>query len=100
MTTSQSSRTDVPKLALLPTPLVEAPRLSAELGIRLLIKRDDLMGNVERANEFESKRQIAKIDKPLDRKEWGMTPPEVNAYYSGSTERTSLLTAVCGETLA
>jgi putative endopeptidase len=50
----------------------------------VVIKRDDLLGNVERANEFESKRQIAKIDKPLDRKEWGMTPPEVNAYYSGS----------------
>jgi len=48
------------------------------------IKADDLMGNVQRANEFESKRQIAKIDKPLDRKEWGMTPPEVNAYYNGS----------------
>ena len=39
---------------------------------------------MQRANEFESKRQIAKIDKPLDRKEWGMTPPTVNAYYSGS----------------
>jgi predicted metalloendopeptidase len=48
------------------------------------IKPDDLVGNVERATEFESKRQIAKIEKPLDRKEWGMTPPEVNAYYSGS----------------
>jgi endothelin-converting enzyme/putative endopeptidase len=48
------------------------------------IKADDLMGNVQRATEFESKRQIAKIDKPLDRKEWGMNPPEVNAYYSGS----------------
>jgi putative endopeptidase len=48
------------------------------------IKPDDLMGNVARANEFEIKRQIAKIDKPLDRKEWGMTPPTVNAYYSGS----------------
>src|ERR1700730_7534922 len=48
------------------------------------IKADDLLGNVQRANEFESKRQIAKIDQPLDRKEWGMTPPEVNAYYSGS----------------
>ncbi|HEV2698745.1 MAG TPA: M13 family metallopeptidase, partial [Terriglobales bacterium] len=43
------------------------------------IKADDLIGNIERATEFESKRQIAKIDKPLDRKEWGMTPPEVNA---------------------
>jgi putative endopeptidase len=48
------------------------------------IKSDDLLGNVERANTFESKRDIAKIDKPLDRKEWGMTPPTVNAYYSGS----------------
>ncbi len=50
----------------------------------VVIKPGDLLGNVERANEFEAKRQIAKIDKPLDRKEWGMTPPEVNAYYSGS----------------
>ena len=48
----------------------------------VVIKRDDLLGNVERATEFESKRQIAKIGKPLDRKEWGMTPPTVNAYYS------------------
>jgi putative endopeptidase len=50
----------------------------------VVIKRDDLLGNIERANEFESKREIAKIDKPLDRKEWAMTPPTVNAYYSGS----------------
>jgi endothelin-converting enzyme/putative endopeptidase len=50
----------------------------------VVIKPDDLMGNIERADEFEAKRQINKIDKPLDRKEWGMTPPTVNAYYSGS----------------
>jgi len=50
----------------------------------VVIKSDDLMGNIMRANTFESKREIAKIDKPLDRKEWGMTPPTVNAYYSGS----------------
>jgi putative endopeptidase len=48
------------------------------------VVRGDLLGNFLRANEFESKRQIAKIGKPLDRKEWGMTPPTVNAYYSGS----------------
>ena len=48
----------------------------------VVIKPDDLLGNVHRANQFEAKRQIAKIDKPLDRKEWGMTPPTVNAYYS------------------
>ncbi len=50
----------------------------------VVIKPDDLLGNIARADEFESKRDIAKIDKPLDRKEWGMTPPTVNAYYSGS----------------
>ncbi len=50
----------------------------------LTIQRGDLMGNFLRANEFESRRQIAKIGKPLDRNEWGMTPPTVNAYYSGS----------------
>ena len=50
----------------------------------LTIVRGDLLGNVMRATEFESRRQIAKIGKPLDRKEWGMTPPTVNAYYSGS----------------
>jgi len=51
---------------------------------RLNVERGDLIGNFARANEFEARRQIAKIGKPLDRKEWGMTPPTVNAYYSGS----------------
>ena len=51
---------------------------------KLTVKQGDLMGNFLRANEFESRRDIAKISKPLDRKEWGMTPPTVNAYYSGS----------------
>ena len=48
----------------------------------LKIVRGDLLGNFLRANEFEARRQIAKIGKPLDRKEWQMTPPTVNAYYS------------------
>ena len=48
----------------------------------LKIVRGDLLGNFLRANEFEAKRQIAKIGKPLDRNEWEMTPPTVNAYYS------------------
>ena len=42
----------------------------------------DFLGNVERATVFESKRQLAKIGKPLDRGEWQMTPPTVNAYYN------------------
>jgi endothelin-converting enzyme/putative endopeptidase len=45
------------------------------------IVRGDYFGNVERATVFESKRQLGKIGKPVDRTEWGMTPPTVNAYY-------------------
>jgi predicted metalloendopeptidase len=48
----------------------------------LTITRGDSVGNLLRANEFEARRQIAKIGKPVDRQEWGMTPPTVNAYYS------------------
>ncbi len=50
----------------------------------VVIKPGDLLGNVQRASEFEAKRQVAKIDKPLDRKEWTMSPPTVNAYYSSN----------------
>ncbi|HET7206859.1 MAG TPA: M13 family metallopeptidase [Terriglobales bacterium] len=51
---------------------------------KVSVQPGDLMGNFLRANEFESRRQIAKISRPLDRNEWGMTPPTVNAYYNGS----------------
>jgi predicted metalloendopeptidase len=51
---------------------------------KLNIVRGDLLGNVERGNTFEVNRQLAKIDKPLDRTEFGMTPPTVNAYYSSA----------------
>ncbi len=47
----------------------------------VIVKRDDYAGNVQRAVAFEVKRQYNKIDKPTDRKDWGMTPPTVNAYY-------------------
>jgi endothelin-converting enzyme/putative endopeptidase len=47
----------------------------------LEINRTNFYGNVERSTLFESKRQLAKIGNPLDRGEWGMTPPTVNAYY-------------------
>ena len=48
----------------------------------LTIARDDYMGNVVRARKFEFNRQIAKIGKPVNRGEWDMTPPTVNAYYN------------------
>ncbi|MBH9576466.1 M13 family metallopeptidase [Inhella proteolytica] len=46
------------------------------------VRRDDFLGNLQRGNAFELKRQLAKIGKPLDRGEWGMTPQTVNAYYN------------------
>jgi putative endopeptidase len=47
----------------------------------LEITRGDKMGNARRAAWFEFHRVLAKIGKPVDRTEWGMTPPTVNAYY-------------------
>ena len=49
---------------------------------KLEIRRDDLVGNVRRAAAFELDRQLAKLGKPVDRAEWGMTPQTVNAYYN------------------
>jgi endothelin-converting enzyme/putative endopeptidase len=48
----------------------------------LKIIRGDALGNSIRANEFETHRQLAKIGNPVDRSEWGMSPPTVNAYYN------------------
>jgi putative endopeptidase len=45
------------------------------------VERGDYYGNAKRAIEFESKRELAKIGKPLDRSEWQMTPQTVNAYF-------------------
>ncbi len=45
------------------------------------IAPDDFLGNVAQSARFEADRRWAKIGKPLDRTEWGMTPPTVNAYY-------------------
>ncbi len=50
----------------------------------LRIARGDAIGNSMRAREFEVKRNLAKIGQPADRSEWRMTPPTVNAYYSGA----------------
>lgn len=50
----------------------------------LVIRRDDLLGNVRRANEWQWNYQVARLDKPVDRAEWQMTPQEINAYYNPS----------------
>jgi putative endopeptidase len=51
---------------------------------KLEVKRDDLIGNIHRATAFELARDLKKIGQPVDEKEWGMTPPTVNAYYEAS----------------
>jgi putative endopeptidase len=48
----------------------------------LQIARDDLAGNVIRAQSFEYNRNLNKLGKPIDRDEWGMTPQTINAYYN------------------
>ncbi len=48
------------------------------------VSRASYFDNVLHADAFETKRQLAKIGKPLDRSEWQMTPPTVNAYYDSS----------------
>jgi len=51
---------------------------------KLTIVRGDAFGNALRAIEFESRRQLAKIGQPVDRGEWGISPPTVDAYYNPS----------------
>jgi endothelin-converting enzyme/putative endopeptidase len=48
----------------------------------LKIVRGDALGNGQRSNEFEFRRQLNKIGRPIDRGEWFLTPPTVNAYYN------------------
>lgn len=47
----------------------------------LEIDRGSFVQNVERATQFEVRRQLTKVGKPVDKEEWQMTPPTVNAYY-------------------
>jgi putative endopeptidase len=50
----------------------------------LEVKRDDLIGNIRREAVFQRNYNLGKLGKPVDEKEWGMTPPTVNAYYNPS----------------
>jgi endothelin-converting enzyme/putative endopeptidase len=52
---------------------------------KVTIAADDYFGNAERAAEVMLQQRIEKIGQPTDKKEWGMTPPTVNAFYSPQT---------------
>ena len=49
----------------------------------LVLKADDLYGNVKRSAAFEWEYQLADLGKPVDRKKWSMSPATVNAYNGG-----------------
>ena len=49
---------------------------------KLKIAKGNYFGNLVAAGRFEYEREAAKIGKPVDKTEWGMTPPTVNAYYN------------------
>ncbi|HYD83762.1 MAG TPA: M13 family metallopeptidase, partial [Opitutus sp.] len=51
------------------------------------VKRDDYFGNVWRAAYFEARRLIDRTGQKVDKREWGMTPPTVNAYFSPVTNQ-------------
>jgi len=50
----------------------------------LNVVKGDLIGNVQRAAVFEWNRDVARINQPVDKSEWGMTPSTINAYYNPS----------------
>lgn len=50
----------------------------------VVIDRNDFMGNLKSISTFEYNKMISKMGKPVDKTEWGMTPPTINAYYRAS----------------
>jgi len=60
----------------------------------LKISRDDLHGNVVRANEFEYRRNLAKLGKPVDHGEWRMRPQTVNASYNSTSNEITFPAAI------
>ncbi len=48
----------------------------------LVIKRSDLIGDIERSDRFEWSYRLVRLDLAVDHSEWNMTPPTINAYYT------------------
>ena len=75
--TKQKARAKLAKF----TPKIGYPDKWRDYGA-LQVDKNDLVGNVIRAQIFEYNRNLDKLGKPIDRGEWGMTPQSVNAYYN------------------
>ena len=60
----------------------------------LTVRRDDLVGNVTRASEFQHNRFVKRTGGPVDKGEWLMTPQTVNAYYNPTTNEITFPAAI------
>ena len=49
-----------------------------------VVRPGDLIGDIQRGREFEWNLDLKRINRPVDRSEWGITPPTINAYYNPS----------------
>ncbi len=67
-------------------PMIGYPEVWRDYS-KVKIKRDDFLGNVTRARIFETLRRSTRVGQKVDRREWGMTPQTVNAYYSSVTNQ-------------
>ncbi|WP_308012778.1 M13 family metallopeptidase [Nocardioides nematodiphilus] len=66
------------------TPKIGYPKTFRDYSA-LVVRRDDLIANVQAASVFETDRQLGKLGGPVDRDEWHMLPQTVNAYYNPGT---------------
>jgi predicted metalloendopeptidase len=78
--TTETRKEALDKLAKFRPKIAYPPKWRDYSGLE--VKAGDLVGNVERANTLEHFYQIGKLDKPVNRDEWLMTPQTVNAYYN------------------
>jgi putative endopeptidase len=70
------------KLAMFRNKIGYPEKWRSYAGLR--VDRNDLLGNIQRSAVFERNWDLGHLGKPVDEKEWDMTPPTVNAYYSSS----------------
>jgi putative endopeptidase len=78
--TSETKKNAIAKLAAFHAKIGYPDRWRDYSGVE--IRRDRFFESARAAAEFNRRYQIAKIGKPVDRNDWGMTPPTVNAYYN------------------
>jgi endothelin-converting enzyme/putative endopeptidase len=78
--TGQTRRLALKKLAAITDKIGYPEKWRDYEGVK--IDRGDLLGSIRSARAYETRRRLRKIGQPVDRQDWDMTPPTVNAYYN------------------